>query len=127
MRAPARLKALNAEHTREDPNAHLRDGGAMWRAVTALSGTMHRTECEEEAETALHLMRTMPLPTNVSAAQWETRMLDFENEVNPALETAVEGVALVKMMMKSIPLNLEGDKRSIARDAVRAEEADGQV
>ena len=108
--APGRLRALERAHARAAPNAHQLDGGAMFRALLTLGGTL---DSEGEAKRALAqvaYMRANPLPDNATTNQFDTRVNEFDTHVNPALEMQYTGENYVKLLLEScVPACLETD------------------
>ena len=115
--APGRLRALERAHARAAPNAHQLDGGAMFRALLTLGGTL---DSEGEAKRALAqvaYMRANPLPDNATPNQFDARVNEFDTHVNPALEMQYAGENYVKLLLEScVPSCLETDGRLLRRE-----------
>ena len=115
--APGRLKALELAHVRSPPNEHQLDGGAMFRALLTLGGTL---DSEGEAKRALAqvaYMRANILPDNSTTNQFDARVNEFDTHINPALEMRYTGENYVKLLLDScIPACLETDGRLLRRE-----------
>ena len=115
-RAKLRWERLAKAHTLASPYDHMIDGGAIWRDLVALKGTLERESMADRSFNAYVLLRSQPLPTNASTQQFADRFVEFDADVNPHLEAAITGAQYVKLMLSSIPTDLGPDKRAIERE-----------
>jgi hypothetical protein len=117
--APGRFALLEAAHVFPPPHEHMLNGGAMFREVTSLLGTM---DVEGEAKLAKSQADWFASPAgrlgnNVSQNQFDARVNEFDVHVNPALKMKYTGSNYVEFLLENcIPPCLEVDARLLRRE-----------
>ena len=99
--APGRFALLEAAHVFAPPHQHMLNGGAMFREVTSLLGTM---DVEGEAKLAKAQTDWFASPAgrlgnNVSQNQFDARVNEFDVHVNPALKMKYTGSNYVEFLL----------------------------
>ena len=117
--APGRFKLLEAKHVLGPPHEHMLNGGAMFREVIALLGTM---DVEGEAKLAKSQAEWFASPAgrlgdNVSQNQFDARVNEFDVHVNPALKMQYIGSNYVEYLLDNcMPPCLETEARLLRRE-----------
>ena len=117
--APGRFALLEAAHVFPPPHDHMLNGGAMFREVTSLLGTM---DVEGEAKLAKAQADWFASPAgrlgnNVSQNQFDARVNEFDVHVNPALKMKYTGSNYVEFLLENcVPPCLEVDARLLRRE-----------
>ena len=114
--AKLRFERLAAKHKYAIPHDHMINGGAIWRELLALKGTLEKDQIADRCFNAYALLRSQPLPSNATTQQFADRFVEFDVDINPHLEVKVAGVQYVKLLLSAVPTDLGSDKRSIERD-----------
>ena len=128
--APGRLKALETAHPFAAPHDHMINGGAMYRDIKALLGTM---DTESEAKLAKaqadHFASDAGrLGDNVSQNQFDARVNEFDVHINPALKMKYQGRNYVEFLLDNcIPPCLKTDGRLLKREFEAAGKMDDEA
>ena len=118
-RAGLLLKTLLKKHIVKDSGTDIPDcydGVAMFKEL--------RKKCEDEVsdydskryQRAYEKIRDTKLPSNCSPSVFSTRVATFERDINPYLDTPLEGAKLSQFIIDMLPEDLASDARSLRRD-----------
>ena len=92
--ASLRLTSLEKKHAFPAPHENMLNGGAMWRDLKDLKGTLNAEESEETSLAAWRHLAENPLPDNATSQQFAERLTEFDKHISD-LPPTVPGRATV--------------------------------